>query len=59
MYIIKEVRRMEREVSEISHAQHKWHRTCKKRFQDDKNESEERGAAGIHTENQIISIQTN
>jgi hypothetical protein len=37
---------MEREVSEISHAQHKWYRTCKKRFQDDKDECEERGQQG-------------
>ena len=53
------MRRMRREVSEVLHAQHNWYRTCKKRFQDDKDECEEKGAAGIHTENQIISIQTN
>ena len=49
-------------MSEISHAQHKWYRTCKKRFQDDKDECEEKGgggAVGIYTEksNNINSDQ--
>ena len=46
-------------MSEISHAQYKWYRTCKKRFQDDKDECEEKGAAGIYTEksNNINSDQ--
>ena len=32
-------------MSEISHVQHKWYRTCKKRLQDDKDECEERGGS--------------